>query len=46
MSTAIPSPTDATASYMNRVRAGLKDFDSATQQEILSEIRGHVGERI
>jgi len=32
--------------YLTRVQSGLKQFDAATQQEILAEIQGHVSERI
>jgi hypothetical protein len=34
------------AHYLDRVRTGLKQFDDSTQQEILSEIEGHLSERI
>jgi uncharacterized membrane protein len=37
---------DAIAHYMSRVQVGLKHFDPATRQEILSEIEGHLSERI
>jgi hypothetical protein len=40
------NPADAISDYLDRVQAGLKKFDAATQHEILREIRSHLDERI
>jgi len=37
--------TDAISAYLQRVQNGLKQFDAATQQEILSEMQVHIRER-
>ena len=37
---------DAIANYLKRVQGGLKQFDDATQQEILSEMQAHIRDRM
>jgi len=46
MIAATMNSADAIGKYLTRVQAGLKQFDTAAQQEILAEIQGHVTERI
>ena len=38
--------SETIANYLNRVQSGLKRFDEATQQEILSEIKSHLDDRV
>jgi hypothetical protein len=46
MIAATVNSAEAIGKYLARVQGGLKQFDTATQQEILAEIQGHVAERI
>jgi uncharacterized membrane protein len=46
MIAATMNSADAIGKYLTRVQGGLKQFDTATQQEILAEIQGHITERV
>lgn len=46
MIAAAANSADAIANYLKRVQGGLKQFDPATQQEILSEMQAHIRDRV
>jgi uncharacterized membrane protein len=46
MIAATVNSADAIANYLKRVQGGLKQFDTSTQQEILSEMQTHIRDRV